>query len=51
MGKSVLHTMPGRYAPIEKYLPFFELFVECGWDINSVERGRTALLQVYYILE
>ena len=44
MEKPVLHTMPGRYASMEKSLPFFKLFVERGWDVNSVERGRTALL-------
>ena len=44
MEKSVLHTKPGRYASIEKSLPFFKLFVERGWDVNTIERGRTALL-------
>lgn len=44
MEKPVLHTMPGRYASIDKSLPFFKLFVERGWDVNSIERGRTALL-------
>jgi hypothetical protein len=44
MDKPVLHTMPGNYAAKKKSLPFVKLFVERGWDVNSAERGITALL-------
>ncbi|KFZ24376.1 hypothetical protein V502_01133 [Pseudogymnoascus sp. VKM F-4520 (FW-2644)] len=46
MKQPVLHTKPGRYASIEKSLPFFKLFVKYGWDVNTIERGRTALFDV-----
>jgi hypothetical protein len=44
MEKRVLHIMTGSYAAMNNSLPFLKLFVERGWDVNSVELGRTALL-------
>ncbi|OBT66956.1 hypothetical protein VE03_04272 [Pseudogymnoascus sp. 23342-1-I1] len=46
MEKPVLHIMPGSYASMEKSLPFFKLFVERGWDVNSIGHSRTALFNV-----